>query len=209
MAEANKYTSVESLDTHCYLIRRALDISEQITLFEDIQRRDHRFTKRDQPKALYPSPRTVQLEENKNKIKFTSSDDPTIYSELVVQANKAITQTATPTIGLSEYKSITLSAIDYEAGKHSLADHVDHDDSFVYLLSIGSTTKFVAKGPNMAQKKMVQLQSGDMMVFDASTTGNILHGIASIEKGTCPEQLSTAFPNLRNHRYGIQLRVRF
>ena len=255
-------TTLEVLDTHCYLIRNALDIQEQIAVFEDIQSKERTATYNQptKPRALYPSPRTLQLgccddENNENfltKIKFPAAGDdggvrPTnIFSRLVDKANEIILRTpptmttmttavaataaeaAAPTVNLCEYKSITLSVIEYEAEKHTLAEHVDHDNSFVYLLSIGCTANFVVKGPTMAmvddnndkkEQQLIRLRSGDLLVFDASTKGNIRHGIQSIdncssnkgELASCPlpEELTNRFPILRNHRYGIQLRVRF
>ena len=211
----NKDHDVEVLDTSCYLIRNALGIKEQTTLFQDIRRKDQPFS--DQPKkALYPSPRSVRFgDNNQTKIKYERNalaSSPNIYSQLVDQANDAILQATAPSesvVNVSNYKSITLSAIEYKAASHTLAEHIDHDDSFVYLLSIGCAIHFVVKGPNMADKTTILLESGDLMVFDASTTGYILHGITSIENGSCPEALASAFPVLQNHRYGIQLRVRF
>ena len=214
MASPTSKAQVEVLDTSCYLIRNALGIKEQTTLFQDIRRKDQTFS--DQPKkALYPSPRSVRFgDNNQTKIKYESNalaSSPNIYSQLVDQANDAILQATAPSesVNVSNYKSITLSAIEYKAASHTLAEHIDHDDSFVYLLSIGCAIHFVVKGPNMADKTTILLESGDLMVFDASTTGYILHGITSIENGSCPEALASAFPVLQNHRYGIQLRVRF
>jgi len=203
-------TTIEVLDSHCYLIRNILDIHEQAALFEDIRHKDEQSTKnqtapKSSTRALYPSPRTVQLGVGRHptKIKF-GRDDPTLYSQLVDKANQSIRERE-----LCNYRSITLSAIEYKANEHSLAEHVDHDDSFVYLLTIGCTTNFLVKGPNSTEKQLFPIESGDMVVFDASTTGNILHGIESIENNTCPQELVDRFPILQNHRYGIQLRVRF
>ena len=138
-----------------------------------------------------------------------------MYRELVDKANARLRRatttmtTAKAPVNLSDdYKSITLSAIEYKATIHSLAEHVDHDDNWVYLLSLGCVTNFVVQGPNMAEKQSIRLYSGDLMVFDASTRGNILHGITSIE-AACPPGLVDCFPVLQHHRYGIQLRVRF
>ncbi|GMH73476.1 hypothetical protein TrRE_jg121, partial [Triparma retinervis] len=48
--------------------------------------------------------------------------------------------------------------------------------------------------------------SGDLLVFDASTEANILHGVEGIVEGTCPEGLGE---RLREHRYGVQCRLKF
>ena len=201
--------AIEVLDKHCYLIRNALDIKEQITLFEDIQSRDKRSSAGDQlPRALYPSPKTVPLGDHKPSIKFGREAEKTVFSELVDKTNQTIL--ATTTDNLCQYKSITLSAIEYESSNesHILKEHVDHDDSFVYLLNMGCTANFVVKGPNMGDRKFFKFNSGDLLVFDASTKGDVLHGIEGIESG-CPLELANRFPILQNHRYGIQLRVRF
>ena len=203
---------VQVLDKSCYLIRSALDIAEQLNLFEEIQGNDQPSNGQ-QPsnQALYPSPRTVRFGDNRQtKIKYDRSAlvaNPTVYSQLVDQANEAILQATK--VDLSDYKSITLSAIEYEAATHTLTEHIDHDDSFVYLLSIGCATNFVVQGPNMTDKTTIQLKSGDLMVFDASTTGNILHVISGVRESSCPAELASKFSILQNHRYGIQLRVRF
>lgn len=203
---------VEVLDTSCYLVRHALDMKNQIAFFQDIQRMDQPASS-NQPKALYPSPRTVRFgDNNRTKIKYERgalAENPTMYSQLVDKANESIHNTTNKSVNLSHYKSITLSAIAYKAAQHTLAEHIDHDDSFVYLLSIGCTTNFVVKGPNMVEKTTIPLKSGDLIVFDASTTGNILHGISNIEASSCPQELASGSPILQNHRYGIQLRVRF
>jgi hypothetical protein len=73
------------------------------------------------------------------------------------------------------------------------------------LVSLGLTSRFAVLPPG-GSKQTLSLSSGDLLVFDASTEANILHGVEGIVEGTCPEGLGE---RLREHRYGVQCRLKF
>ena len=64
---------------------------------------------------------------------------------------------------------------------------------------------------SMMEPKRFQFFSGDMLVFNASTEAKVLHGVESIDEtgSAAGVSLASRFPVLRNHRYGIQIRMRF
>ncbi|GMI41179.1 hypothetical protein TeGR_g14031 [Tetraparma gracilis] len=85
--------------------------------------------------------------------------------------------------------------------------HVDHcDNSLVCLTSLGLTSRFMVQAPGMSEKQVLELSSGDLLVFDASSAANILHGVEGIVEGSCPEGLCET---LQKHRYGVQCRLTF
>ena len=74
-----------------------------------------------------------------------------------------------------------MSVIQYESPNGRFPAHIDHcKDSFVYLVSLGCTANFMVKGPNMEEKKYFRFNSGDMLVFNASSEAAILHEVVGI-----------------------------
>ena len=197
---------VEVMDKQCYLIRNALGMNEQMTIFEDIQSKDRR--PKDAPRALYPTPKTLLLGKNTPTIKYEFGQN-SVFNEMIDKANDTLIHQNLLENDINKYQSITVGAIEYESPNHSLPEHIDHCTSFVYLLSLGCTANFMVKGPNMGCKKMFKFNSGDLLVFNASTEGAILHGITNIDDETsCPVELGNKFTVLQKHRYGVQCRVR-
>ena len=78
---------IEIMDKQCLLLRHALNINEQITLFQDIESKDKSPTKA--PKAMYPSPKTLVFDQNKVSLKY-KSDQNSAYNQLVNKANDII-----------------------------------------------------------------------------------------------------------------------
>ena len=201
---------IEMLDKHCLLIRNGLDMNEQITLFQDIQSKDK--SPKDAPKAMYPSPKTLVFDQNKVSIKY-KSHQKSVYNEMVNKANDIINRNNMNInfdVELNKYQSITMSTIKYPSPNGHFAAHIDHDNSIVYLLSIGCTTNFMVKGPTMKDKKVFKFKSGDLLVFDASTKAAILHSVVNIDNSSsCPVELGNKFNVLQTNRFGVQCRVHF
>merc|ERR1711963_1199407 len=92
----------------------------------------------------------------------------------------------------------------------SVAEHIDHCNNpkaWVVLLSLGCTATFSVRKSRDDPKTLLKLESGDVMVFDPSTTAAIRHGVVSIEESTCPRALAEAFQDMAEHRFGVQCRT--
>ena len=201
---------IEIMDKDCVLIRNALGSIEQFKMFEDIIDRDK--SPRNAPKAMYPSPKTLIFgDDNVPTLNF-KPDDKSLYNQMIRNANDIIQRNYSE-MGAElkkKYKSIVLGTIQYPSPNGYFAEHIDHSNSFVYLMSIGCDANFMVKGPNMVKKSVFAFKSGDLLVFNASTKAQVLHGVMSIgDTSTCPEELAKTFEILRIHRYGIQCRVHF
>ena len=110
-------------------------------------------------------------------------------------------------MGVDRY---TVSVIRYPAPDGSFAEHIDHCNNpkaWVVLLSLGCTATFSVRRSRDDPKTLLKLESGDVMVFDPSTTAAIRHGVVSIEESTCPRALVEAFEDMAEHRFGVQCRT--
>ena len=115
--------------------------------------------------------------------------------------------TTTTGLGFDRY---TVSVIRYPAPDGSFAEHIDHCNNpgaWVVLLSLGCTATFSVRRSRDDPKTLLKLASGDVMVFDPSTTAAIRHGVVSIEESTCPRALVEAFEDMAGHRFGVQCRT--
>ena len=118
----------------------------------------------------------------------------------------------------------SVGVIRYAAPNGSFPEHIDHcndSNGWVFLLSLGCTARFSVqkrlsknyKNTTTITKKnekfLIELNSGDILVFDPSSEAAILHGVVSILPSTCPEALVQAFgeESMANHRYGVQCRT--
>ena len=113
-----------------------------------------------------------------------------------------------------EYKgcqSLTMAAIKYEAPDGCFVAHVDHcRNSLVFLASLGCSARFMVKSPGGAEERQTfEFNSGDLLVFDASSEAAIVHAVLGVNEGSCPEGLGERFPVLTGHRYGVQCRFSF
>ena len=198
---------IEVMDKECYLIRKALDIGEQKTLFEYIQDRDK--TPWDTlPRPMVPTPKTLVFGENGELMLKYENGQSTVVNGMIDKANAILTRNG---IVSNNYKSISMATIQYASPSGQFPPHVDHcKNSFVYLMSLGCTANFMVKGPNMELKKNFKFHSGDLLIFNASTEAAILHGVVSIDSETSsPIELANRFAILQNHRYGVQCRLHF
>ena len=239
---------LEVLDTECYLLRHALSMEEQINLFGFIQQKD-RTDWANLPHCMNPTPKTLQFEQpaacntdsDAKETKGTTGPtlnytchDSTLVNNLITNAMDILDRND---LLVGEYKSISLATIKYPSPDGRFAAHIDHcnDSSWVYLWSIGCAANFMVKGPNMDEKTVFSFNSGDLLVFNASSSAAILHEVALITlitriitlvtriitlitlikvvsigpQDTCPSALQELYQVLQQHRYGIQCRVRF
>jgi len=200
---------IEVMDKHCYLLRNALGTEEQLALFEHIQANDK--TDWDAPRAMDPSPKTLLLGESSDPCLKYEFGQESLINERICKSNDILNRhLRIDDVDLCKYTSITMAAIQYASPNGRFPAHIDHcNGSFVYLMSLGCAANFMVKGPNMECKKTFRFNSGDLLVFNASTEAAILHAVVSIVEGeeSCPKELGSAFPILQKHRYGVQCRV--
>jgi hypothetical protein len=76
----------------------------------------------------------------------------------------------------------------------TLADHEDNCGSYVVLLSIGCTVDFFVDG------KVIQLASGDAIIFHGGVAHQVRHGVRGVRTGTCPPELP---PELHDKRLSV------
>ena len=201
--ESQPVSKVEIIDTECFLIRNALCLSEQWTLFKYIQSKDK--TPATKP-AMVPSPKTLVLGDNGVPTLSFEFGEKSIINSLIEKANKLMREAKIPSKNnFQVYKGISMATIKYESPNQKLPPHVDHVHGFVYLMSLGCAANFMVKGPS--QKKDFKFCSGDMLIFDSSTEAKILHGISSIDSTIKNEKLCKHFPVMDNHRFGVQCRI--
>lgn len=154
-----------------------------------------------------------------------------IASQHFSEKQRNQTNTAIPAVD-AFYNRYSVGVIRYDAPNGSFPVHIDHcndPNGWVFLLSLGCKARFsVQKGyfkkaiqkgngsppttldnNNKNEKFQLELNSGDIMVFDPSSEAAILHGVTSILPSTCPEALIQAFgeKSIANLRYGVQCRA--
>ena len=157
-----------------------------------------------------------------------------IYDELILRRANALVspfvdgkKTTTGAESALGYNRYSVGVIRYTAPNGSFPEHIDHcnhPNGWVVLLSLGCKARFsVRKGipkdisAKAAEKKKhnpkmhLELNSGDVLIFDPSSNAAILHGVASILPSTCPQALIDAFGEeaMSNRRYGVQCRTSF
>ena len=207
-------TEIEVMDKQCYLLRNFFSIEEQIELFDYIQSHDR--TDWNAPRALYPTPKTLRF---RRVIDEESSEDKnnehpymphlnykfgqkSVVTEMISKANEIIRGNIprVDDVDLSHYKNISMAAIQYDVPNGRMAAHIDHcQNSFVCLMSLGCTANFMVKGPNMGEKRIFKFNSGDLLVFNASTEAAILHEVVGIvgdninDKNGSKQTANTAF----------------
>ena len=211
-------------DRPCYLIRNCLELSEQIAIFQDVRSRSNRTDNSSKP-CVNPTPKTLIFDGNQSTLKFSSSAAAdNVFNRLIVHnAKLALQREATKSQRLeiltnlqAAISTMSVGVIRYDVPDGKFPQHIDHcnDSSWVYLLSLGCSANFVAKGPlcdSKTKKGMVfQFNSGDVLVFDPSSDAAIVHGVESINNDGdecfppdavgCPEEF-------RQYRFGVQCRV--
>ncbi len=174
-----------------------------------------------------------------NNDDFESDETPasmsSVYDELIL---RRVSSLVAEHVGEKErngampglqYDRYSVGVIRYAAPNGIFPEHIDHcndANGWVFLMSLGCTARFsvqkkppktnrinaaVANAINVVEtnKEVLELKSGDVLVFDPSTEAAILHGVNSIIPSTCPGALVQAFGEeaMANHRYGVQCRT--
>jgi alkylated DNA repair dioxygenase AlkB len=174
---------------------------------------------------MNPTPKTLYFDGNTPALRFgersgtgnrSGEESPldSVYYRKVLGKTMSLASSHLPGRRL-DCNRYSVGVIRYEAPNGSFPEHIDHcnvPNGWVVLLSLGCTARFsVCKGQrhNNASKRVVELQSGDIMVFDPSTEAAIFHGVLSILPSTCPQDLVRAFgeTTMGQHRYGVQCRT--
>lgn len=196
------------LDRECHLVRNLLGLEAQADLLRYILDRDRTPDKN--PKAMVSGPKTLQLGEEGPSMRFVPGQK-SLVTDIIAQATATLNQVVCTGVDLGSWRSISMAAIQYESPGGCFPPHIDHcDNSFVFLISLGCSANFMVKSPQMEAQCFFKFQSGDMLVFNASTQAAILHGVMSIDdERSNPPNLRDAFQMSRNHRYGVQCRLYF
>lgn len=77
------------------------------------------------------------------------------------------------------------------------APQVDNIGEYLLLFSLGATAAFAIDG------RVVDLRSGDCLIFNGSESHGVVHGLRAIRPGTCPPSLDG-----RLHSARVSLLVR-
>ena len=200
---------IEVMDKNCFLLHGALDKEEQTRLFEYILEKDK--TPEKPSTAIFPSPKTLILGDDSPLLKFEFGEKSLVNTTVDNVSEIVMRNKLNKNVDLCKYKSIGMGVIKYLSPKGHFPAHIDHCNySFVYLTSLGCTANFLVKTPSMETKRIFKFNSGDLLVFDASTEAAVLHEVVSIDDGTsCPDELGNAFDVMKTHRFGVQCRVHF
>ena len=73
----------------------------------------------------------------------------------------------------------------------TLGCHVDHQGSYVVLVSLGCTVEFWVDGT------LIELASGDALDFHGGSAHLVEHGLQAVRPGTCPPTLSAELSDKR------------
>ena len=198
------------LDTECCLVRNLLGMDEQADLLRYILDRDR--SPCDKPKAMVSAPKTLRLGADEEPSLRFAPGQQSLVTGIIAKAIGILNRSqlgCTDNADLTSWVSMSMAAIQYESPDGYFHPHIDHSDSIVFLISLGCTANFMVKGPKMEAPCLFKFQSGDLLVFNASTEAAILHGVVSIddERSNPITSLGDTFQALRNHRYGVQCRL--
>lgn len=205
----------EVVARECFLIRDALTLTDQLELSKYIASRDK--TPTNEPRAMVPAPRTLVLGDDgvTPSVSFRRGDSSIVNSMvdkgLAHLQREGLARMAVAE-DISQYTTLSMATIRYEAPTGRFLPHVDHcSDSAVFLASLGRSANFMVRGKGERDVRRFQMRSGDVLVFNASTEADILHGVESIDEraSEAGDALAAAFPVFRTHRYGVQCRIRF
>ena len=206
---------MDAFGERCFLIRGHLSPFEQSSLFAHIEENDC-TPWGSLPKVMNPSPKTLLFGHNEPKMEYEIGDASPVADmveraiEIAIKERRA-SPLADQLREKNSIKSLTMAAIRYLAPNARFPPHLDHcSNSFVFLASLGCTAKFMVKCGTEGQARTFDFKSGDLLVFDASTEAAVLHGVLGLHEHSCDVQdLTSRFPVLENHRYGVQCRLSF
>jgi hypothetical protein len=203
----------EAVVRECFLIRGALSLADQLELSKFIASRDN--TPTNEPRAMVPAPRTLVLGDDGTSpsVRFHAGDN-SIVSNMVSNGLALLQREGLASMAvaedISQWATGSMATIRYEAPTGRFPPHVDHcNKSAVFLASLGRSANFMVRGKGEQEVRRFKLHSGDVLVFNASTEADILHGVESIDEvaSEAGDALADAFPVFRTHRYGVQCRI--
>eukprot|EP00484_Ammonia_sp_Unknown_P024251 CAMPEP_0197051330 /NCGR_PEP_ID=MMETSP1384-20130603/26023_1 /TAXON_ID=29189 /ORGANISM="Ammonia sp." /LENGTH=259 /DNA_ID=CAMNT_0042483879 /DNA_START=73 /DNA_END=850 /DNA_ORIENTATION=+ len=178
----------------CILLRDVFDIDEQYELFKAVML----------GQSLSKQPKGKQnTNKNFNNImkvipsnKFHQCRLSPIYDQIfdrtfdILTADTLSLQTKLPSV--KEIHKYRMKALQYTAPNGNIFRHYDNRKGWVLLYSIGCSVVFYVKGPKMKESAtgiQFQMNSGDVLIFNASGSSRIEHGVDSVVDNSCPPAL--------------------
>ncbi|GMH65235.1 hypothetical protein TrST_g9533 [Triparma strigata] len=205
--------TITVFDDTCFLLHGLLSPPEQCSVFDYIQDLD-RTPWPTLPRPMVPSPTTLTFVSDLRTLPIPPTPTTPISSMIELVHSYIL---GSPPLELPHFvsillpphpKSSTMSVIRYASPSGKFPPHIDHCPSLVYLLTLGCSAIFTVKTPSMPKTERVELKSGDVIVFDASTEAKVEHGVEGIVEGSCPKFMEKRGEVLKSHRFGVQCRVR-
>ena len=93
--------------------------------------------------------------------------------------------------GASEtYRIGMIEVLAYSVPGGFLEPHVDAVYGHAVIISVGATAHFWWSSAAHTERKVVELRSGDAVVFPSSLAAAVKHGITHFEPGTTPSWMS-------------------
>jgi len=105
----------------------------------------------------------------------------------------------------NQWRSDRLNCVLYPIGS-MLGRHCDNMSGYVILFSFGCDAKFFLQKLSNKHRKngtLVNMKSGDVIIFEASHEQRVLHGVDCIIPNSAPKHFENI---LANARIGLQLR---
>ena len=96
------------------------------------------------------------------------------------------------------YNETFIKSLEYKTINGRLDRHCDGVNGWVFIYSLGNTANF------FVNDKEFEFHSGDVLIFDSSKKGKIIHGVESIKINSCPVHL---IDNLNHLRISVQIRL--
>ena len=220
-SKENSDSTIKRICKQCFLVKNALSKEEQIKIFAYITEKDKTDWNEYNNKPIPISGRsakTLVLGENDiPTLRFEYNQESIINDLMISNVNNFLKENKEYVNIMDEfefesfeYNHLSVGVIRYESPNGNFPLHIDHSNSIVYLLSIGCTCNFMVKGPTMEKRNDFKMDSGDILVFNATTKAKIVHGVKSIDnEETSPKFLSDKYPIMVNHRFGVQCRMQF
>ena len=201
-------------DQNWFLLKALLSQMEQLDLFIFVNQHDASDWG-NLSTCMNPTPKTLDLVQQNGTSAPTLNLNPN-HKNVVLDSVKKAFDTMQWSVSI---KSVSMAVIRYcPAGTSQKIGscfpcHIDHcnDGSWVVLLSLGCNTIFQIKSPDMKEREIIELQSGDCLVFDPSSNAEILHGVDGVfEVNKSNERWTECgkkFEVLCGSRFGVQCRV--
>ena len=201
-------------DKNWFLLKALLSQREQLDLFSFVDQHDATDWG-NLSTCMSPSPKTLELVQQNGTAAPTLNLNPNDGNVVLDSVKKAFDTIEWRVL----IKSVSMAVIRYCPPGTSqkigscFPCHIDHcnDGSWVVLISLGRNAMFQIKSPDMKEREIIELRSGDCLVFDPSSTAAILHGVdVVIEDNKSNERWTECgekFEVLCGSRFGVQCRV--